>query len=202
MAKVTPLKGSRYSMHPGFAMEDASVRNLHKLTGKTLDEWIEIVKQSGLNTEKEQAAWLKQEHNIGTNTAGWIAERAAGKGNEYHPDEYVEKMYAAKPQLRPIYDSLLELAFSLGPDVNVAPCSTMVPFRRKYVFAQVKPTTKTRVDLGLALKDTPPNKLLIDTDGLAKGDRITHRIELTSTHDITDEVIGWLRKAYDMCPPL
>jgi hypothetical protein len=202
MAKVTTIEGSRYSMHPGFSMEEASIRNLHKQTGKTLDEWIEIVKRSGYTTEKEQAAWLRTEHGIGTNTAGWIAERAAGKSIEYYPDEYVEKMFEKKQHLRPIYDALLELAFELGPDVNVTPCSTMVPFRRKFVFAQVKPSTKTRVDLGLALKDTRAIKPLIDTGGLAKGDRITHRIELTSVEDITDEVKAWLRQAYDMCPPL
>lgn len=183
-------------------MEEASIANLYKLTGKTLDEWIAIVNASGLTTEKEQAVWLMREHGIGTNTAGWIAERAAGKGIEYTPEECVEKMYAKKPELRPIYDALLDLAFELGDDVNVTPCSTFVPFRRKYVFAQVKPTTKTRIDLGLALKDTPAAPPLITTDGFEKGDRITHRIELSSLDAIDSTLRDWLRKAYDMCPPL
>ena len=76
--------------------------------------------------------------------------------------------------------NLLALGRSLGSDVKVCPCKTIVPLYRKHVFAQIKPTTRTRIDLGLALKDTKVPKRLIDTGGLAKKDRITHRIEITS----------------------
>ena len=61
-----------------------------------------------------------------------------------------------------------------------------------------KPTTRTRIDLGLALKDTKVPKRLIDTGGLAKKDRITHRIEIASLKDIDAEVKKWLKTAYEM----
>jgi hypothetical protein len=57
----------------------------------------------------------------------------------------------------------------------------MVPLYRNHVFAQIKPTTNTRIDLGLALAKYPESKLpkrLIDTGGKAKKDRITRRIEI------------------------
>jgi predicted GTPase len=80
----------------------------------------------------------------------------------------------------------------------VCPCQTMVPFYRNHVFGQIKPSTRDRIDLGLALKDTKVPKRLIDTGGFAKKDRITHRIEINSVNDIDDEVKRWLKKAYDM----
>ena len=43
---------------------------------------------------------------------------------------YVEEMYAAKANLRPIHDALIELGRSLGPDVKVCPCQTIVPLYR------------------------------------------------------------------------
>ena len=52
------------------------------------------------------------------------------------------------------------------------------PFYRNHVFAQIRPSTRTCTDLGLALKKTPGR--LIDTVGSTKKDRITHRIEITS----------------------
>lgn len=88
----------------------------------------------------------------------------------------------------------------MGKDVRVCPCKTIVPFYREHVFAQIKPSTNSRVDLGLALakhKGRLP-KRIIDTGGLAKKDRITHRIEITSVEDIDDEVQRWLRAAYDL----
>ena len=94
-----------------------------------------------------------------------------------------------------------KLTFALGKDVRVCPCKTIVPFYRQHVIAQVKPTTRTRIDFGLALKDTPCTGRLIDTGGLAKKNRITHRIPLSSLTDINDEVKRWLKKAYDMDAP-
>jgi len=41
-------------------------------------------------------------------------------------------------------------------------------------------------------------KRLIDTGGLAKKDRITRRIEITSAEQIDDEVKKWLKTAYDL----
>jgi hypothetical protein len=74
----------------------------------------------------------------------------------------------------------------------------MVPFYRKHVFAQIKASTNTRIDLGFALGDMKTPKRLIDTGGYEKKDRITRRIEVRSKDDIDDELKLWLKKAYEM----
>ena len=160
-----------------------------------------MVKKSGPPTEKERTAWLKSAHGITTNYAGWIAKRADGGGDaaSYDPDAMVEEMFAGKKAgLRPIYDQMLELAFGLGKDVRVSPCKTIVPFYRKHVFAQVKPATNARVDLGFAFKDMKPSGKLLSTGGFEKGDRITHRIPVGSVEEIDKEVRKWLKQAYEM----
>jgi hypothetical protein len=103
-----------------------------------------------------------------------------------------------KAGLRPIYDALLAAGLKLGHDVRVCPCQTFVPLYRNHVFAQIKPATRTRIDFGLALKDTKTPKRLIDTGGFAKKDRITRRIEISSLDDIDDEVRRWMKVAYEM----
>ncbi|HKV10286.1 MAG TPA: DUF5655 domain-containing protein, partial [Thermoanaerobaculia bacterium] len=95
-------------------------------------------------------------------------------------------------------DELLKLALSVGPDVKACPGKTIVPLYRNHVFAQIKPATKNRIDLGFALKDTPATGRLIDTGGFAKKDRITHRIPVGSLADLDDEVRRWLKTAYDL----
>lgn len=196
---------SRYDVHPSLAMYQSTIAGMKQKTGRTLEEWIKLVEKEGPATEKERRIWLKA-HGLGTNYAGWIAEQSVGKGGDGNPetylkqaDEYVEKMYSgAKTELRPIFDELLVLGRTLGKDVKVCPCQTIVPLYRRHVFAQIKPTTRTRIDLGLALKDTKVPKRLIDTGGLAKKDRITHRIEITSLKDIDAEVKKWIKIAYEM----
>jgi hypothetical protein len=197
---------SIYGVHPGVAMVQKAIQDLPARTGRSLEQWIKLIKKSGPKTEKERREWLKTEHGLGTNYAGWLAERAEGKGEDGDPETYlraaegyVEKMFAGpKQSLRPLYDALLELGLSIGKDVKACPCQTIVPFYRRHVFAQIKPTTQTRIDLGFALKDMKATGRLIDTGGFAKKDRITHRIAITSLADIDDEVMRWLQHAYEL----
>jgi Domain of unknown function (DUF5655)/Domain of unknown function (DUF4287) len=210
MPKATGAKtGSTYDVHPGVAMVQKWIAELKPKTGRSLEEWIAFVKKEGPKDDKSRREWLKTKHKLGTNSAWWISERAGGKGHEEDTPErylatavlYVQDQYAGpKSHLRPIYDALLKLAKSLGPDVKACPCKTMVPLYRQHVFAQIKPTTNSRIDFGLCFttyKGKLP-KRLIDTGGLAKKDRITHRIPISSLADIDDEVKKWLKAAYDL----
>jgi hypothetical protein len=199
-------KKSIYSPHPGVLMTQKWVSELKQKTGRSLDEWLVLVKKSGPKDEQSRREWLKKEHGLGTNSAWWIAERAEGKGSETDDpnayleaaEAYVEKMFSGgKASLRPIYDKLLKLGLGIGKEAKACPCQTIVPLYRKHVFAQIKPTTKTRIDMGFALGDMKPKGKLIDTGGFAKKDRITHRIPITSVADIDDEVKKWLKVAYD-----
>ena len=197
---------SIYGVHPGVAMVRKWIDEMPEKTGKSLDHWIKLIKKEGPPTNRERREWLKQEQGLGTNSASWLADRAEGKNSEdSDPDEYlraaekyVEKMFAGpKASLRPTYDRLLKLGLSLGRDVKACPCQTIVPFYRKHVFAQIKPSTRTRIDLGFALGDLKGGGRLIDTGGFAKKDRITHRIAIASAADIDDEVKRWLKAAYE-----
>ena len=102
--------------------------------------------------------------------------------------------------MRPVFEQLLALGKALGTDVKACPSKTMVPLYRNHVFAQIKPTTGTRIDLGLCFTTYSGRlpKRLIDTGGLAKKDRITHRIEISSPDQIDDDLKKWLRAAYDL----
>lgn len=200
---------SLYDVHPGVAMVQKWIAELKEKTGRSLEEWKTFVKKEGPKDEKSQREWLKIQHKLGTNAAWWIAARVAGKESEEDSPEkylaaapvYVDKQYSGKKEaLRPIFKELLKLGKSMGSDVKACPCLTMVPLYRHHVFAQIRPTTNSRVDFGFALthyKGKLP-KRLIDTGGVAKKDRITHRIEMTSVDEIDAEVKKWLKTAYDL----
>ena len=207
MPKTATKKKSIYGVHPGVLMTQKWIAELKQKTGRTLEEWLRFIKKEGPPTEQTRRDWLKSEHRLGTNTAWWLAERSVGKGEEAADSDaylkaaenYVEEMFSGKKaHLRPLYDGLLKLCLSIGQDVKACPCQTIVPLYRHHVFAQIKPTTQTRIDCGLALGDTKKTpKRLINTGGYEKKDRITHRFEISSLNDIDDEVKRWLRVAYD-----
>jgi hypothetical protein len=207
MSKAATPKKWKYDLHPSVRMVQSVIAGMKQKTGRSIDEWVRLAKKDGPSGEKECAAWLKKEHGLGTNYASWIAGHSAGNrevtedAGEYlkHAQDYVESMYQGpKEHLRTIYDEILTFAKTLGTDIGVSPCQTIVPIYRNHVIAQIKPTTRTRIDLGLALKESKTPKRLINTGGFEKKDRITHRIEISALEDFDDEAKRWMKAAYDM----
>jgi len=209
-APVKPASNrSPYSVHPSVSMMQRWIAELKAKTGKNLDEWVKFVRASGPSDLAARRIWLKDKHKLGTNSAWWIAERADISASSLVDDDphaylaaavkYVEEMYAgAKSGLKPLHDRLLEIARVMGRDVRVCPCKTIVPIYRRHVIAQIFPAGRTRIDFGLALRDTPASGRLIETGGWEKKDRITHRIPITSLAEIDSEVERWLRFAYEL----
>lgn len=200
-----------YDVHPGVIVMQKWIAELPAKTGRSLEQWIRHVRAKGPAQEAARRDWLKRECGLGTNAAGWIAERSAARSGQIFEDDpkeylkladgYVETMYAGgKSGLRPIHEALVKPGCSIAKDVKVCPCQTIVPLFRNHVFAQIKPATRSRIDFGLALKGAKgrlPAKL-IDTGGLARKDRITHCFSIAELADIDDEVRKWTRIAYDL----
>ena len=195
---------SLYSVHPAVAMVQRGLASVPEKTGRSVEQWRALAEKAGIADPKAVREWLRKEHGLGLNTAGWIAD-SADEGDMGSPEaylkaaeHYVKKMFEGKKAgLLPIHEALLQLCVSLGSDVKVCPCRTMVPFYRAHVFAQVKPSTATRIDFGLALGARKGSGRLIETGGYAKKDRITHRIAISALSEIDSDVKRWARTAYD-----
>ncbi len=206
-----------YSVHPSMQMMADWVEQLPKKTGKSLDQWLKHIVKDGPKDEKARREWLAKNYKLGTNTCWWLAEKATKPETmaEDTPEgylkvapKYVEDQYAGKKAaLRPIYDTLLAMGMKSGKDARACPCRTFVPMFREHVFAQIKPATNTRIDLGLALGKMADAKIakagarLIDTGGKAKKDRITHRIAISSEDEVDGFVEKWLREEYELDGP-
>lgn len=208
-AKPVALSRGGYSVHPSVSMMQKWIAELKPKTGRNLDEWISFVRTKGPTDVAARRVWLKDKHNLGTNSAWWIAERADPTSASLVDDDpkaylaaavrYVEEMYAGgKAGLKPLHDRLLEIARTLGKDVRICPCKTVVPIYRRHVIGQIFSASRTRIDFGLALRDTPASGRLIETGGWEKKDRITHRIPINSLAEIDSEVERWLRFAYEL----
>lgn len=196
----------QYDIHPGVAIVKKWTDELPAKTGRTLDEWAEFVRAHAPEDRKERIAWLKEKHGLGSNTAGWVADYTTDKATwDGDPkvylkqaEAYVDAMFVkGKEWQRPVFEAVIAEVRKLGADVKVCPCKTMVPFYRRREFAHVKPATKTRLELGLALPGVPYTGRLKANPRADDKDRHHHLIELTGVPDVDAEVRKWLRAAYD-----
>jgi len=60
------MGGGRYSLFvKPEEMESAIVRNLREKTGRSLEEWFAVLKDSGEEEKREMKIYLKEEYGVG-----------------------------------------------------------------------------------------------------------------------------------------
>lgn len=173
------------------------IANLKKNTGKTLEEWFLILKTFSGVKHGEMVKFLKEEHNLSHGFANMIALKARGAdaGSATSSDELIDKQYLGKEELKSIYEHLIKVTKAFGADVILSPKNAYVSIKRKKQFAIIQPSTKTRLDLGLNIKDLDPVGKLEKSGSFNA--MCTHRIRLEKVDDIDTDVINWLKKAYE-----
>ena len=171
--------------------------NLQKNTGKTLEEWIAIVKKEKFEKHGQILTYLKEKHGFTHGFANLVALKSRGTdaGSAENKDALIDIQYEGKEHFRPLYESLLKQILSFGDDIEIAPKNAYVSLRRNKQFAILQPATKTRFEIGINLKGEPAGGILeiISTANAM----CSHKINLTGINDLNDEVFSWLKKAYN-----
>ena len=177
------------------SMRDLSTRLLKERTGANVASWNRRIAKEQLNDEKSLRTWLTKQGVTGYAQSLLVMERFG------YPDfllasadELIEGQYADRPQLRPIFDSIIDAAAGLG-EVTIQTRKTYVSLvTPRRTFARIQPTTKSRVDLGLRLEGHKPG-------GRLQASKIHEttplQISLASVDEIDTEVLNWLQEAYD-----
>lgn len=172
------------------------IDNLHKNTGKTLEQWIKIVHQSKIEKHGEIIKFLKEQHGLTHGFANLMAHKSKGSdaGSAENQDDLIIKQYQGKEHFKPIYEKLIKEISKFGKDIEIAPKNTYVSLRRKKQFALLNPATKTRFEIGIILKgQEPQGKLILEKNNAM----CSHKINLESMGDIDQEVVAWLKAAYE-----
>lgn len=179
--------------------------NIQKKTGKTLDELAEVVRASGLSKHGQIRDMLKETLGLGhgdANTLVHVVLRSDGQSSAadagLSETDVLDGIYVGpKAALRPIHDALMTAIRSFG-SFEVAPKKGYVSLRRKKQFAMLGPATNTRVDLGLNMKDVPVSGRL---EAMPPGQMCQYKVKLSAVRDVDEELLAWIRTAYDQSGP-
>lgn len=170
------------------------IDNMPEKTGKSLDEWKAILKEKSFSKHSEGVKFLKSEHGVTHGFANTIVSLSKEENNT--PEGLVASQYKGKETLKPIYDGLITYVNCLGNDITITPKKGSVSIIRKRQFILIKPATKTRIDLGLKLKDKPTSERLENSGPF--GTMCTHRVQLFDNKDIDEELKTWIKEAYEL----
>jgi predicted transport protein len=175
---------------------ETMVENLKEKTGLSLIEWKSLIKAQNLTKSGEIVKFLKETHNITHGYASTIAMKVLGSdaASANDTDELIVNQYKGKEHLKSYYDLLISEIQQFDGEFEIAPKKAYVSLRRKKQFITLNPASKTRFEIGLNLKGiAAEGKLEAEKpDGIC-----SHKINLSTIEDIDQEVIGWVRRAYE-----
>jgi predicted transport protein len=176
--------------------EANQLKNIAEKSGKTIDEWAAIVKTSGLSKHGELVNMLKEKHGLGHGNA-YALVHYANKSRSTFSDEdvLITEQYKGKEDIKAWYDELIKKVKGIGTEVELSPKKAYVSLRRKKQYAIIQPSTKTRIDIGLNIKNTEPTGKL-EAAG-SWNTMCSHRIKIEDAKDINTDVVNWIKQAYE-----
>ena len=173
---------------------DMWVRVLEKQTGEGVNAWNRRIGREHLHDERSLRAWLARQGVTGYAQSLLVMERFG------YPDfvlasagQLIDRQYADRPQLRPIYDAIVGAASQCGEVVIQARKTFVSLVTGRRTFARIQPTTKTRVDLGLRFDH---RRLSGRLQPSTIHETMRLQVSVTATNQVDAEVRKWLQQAY------
>ena len=178
---------------------DSYVAGLEAKAGKSIDELVATVVGWGPGKHTELLKRAKEAFGLGHGHANLLIhlardQREAPAGTAPVADDPLDAIYAgSKAPLRPLHDAFMARVADRVP-FEVAPKKANVSLRRSKQFALVGPGSKGRLEVGVNLRGAEGPARFED---LGPGKMCTHRTFVTDAQEIDDELLGFVRAAYE-----
>ncbi|WP_395444198.1 DUF4287 domain-containing protein [Caulobacter sp. UC70_42] len=175
----------------------ASVKaNLERETGKTLDEWVEIVRRECQEIRpRARADWLKATYGVGQNRAAAIFSVAFPSEMGWDDADGLRAALWTDPASTAILEAV-ETAVADFPDLVMGQRKGFTAWSRKAQFAALKPVKGGAAMLGLAVApDAAPGLLEPRNEGWSE--RLKAKLPLASPAEVDDAVKALLKAAWE-----
>jgi len=177
------------------------LNNIQAKSGKTLDQVRVLISKSGLTRHSEIRQLLMDKLGLGYGDANSLVHfakasdgQSAAEVGALTPEAVLAGIYSGgKATLRPIHEKIMVALGKFGPFETV-PKKGYLSLRRKKQFAMVGPGTKGRLEVGLNAKDLSGSARLVSVPA---GGMCQYKVFLASPKEVDQELLAWLRKAYD-----
>ncbi len=176
------------------------LKNMQLRTGKSMDELIATIKDSGLQKHGQIRQMLIDKLGMGYGDAVTLASHYLAPANppaktsQTGSGDILDTLYSgSKVGLRPIHEKVMAAIRQFG-DFEVAPKKTYLSLRLKRQFAMLGPGTKGRVELGLNMKGLEGTGRLLAQE---PGGMCQYKVFISSLDEVDAELIAWLRRAYN-----
>jgi predicted transport protein len=171
---------------------------LPKKTGKSIEEWIILLKTKGPKGHNAQMNWLKKTKGLGHNQADLIIKRMKYSLSEYDNINSILKILfkGNNLKIKPLYEQLKHEIIKLGPDVKENIAKKYISYYRKRQFIIVKPYNGA-LTVGFALPEDFRHKRLSPASSALGGSaRIRYQLNIRFKNELDADVMALMKAAY------
>lgn len=167
-------------------------------TGKSLQDWLKLVRSSGMEKRNDILEWLKKGHGLNHLQAQLVTGIYLNNGNPVYIDEnaLLESQFVKGPEMRSVFEEISEKIISSFQGTQLIPKKTYLSFTavREFAAVNVKPN---EIRLGLDLGDEPFNETLQKSKLTGPMPRISHMLVLTDPKQFDRNVMALLTQSYN-----
>lgn len=178
--------------------EQEFIQTAKEKTGKTLEQWLSVVKKSGLSKQMEITNWLKAEHKLNHLQASLLAGLYLNNGQPVYQNEtsLLNNQFTKCEEMRSLYNSVSEKILKAFPDTQLIPKKTYLSFTaiREFAAINIKPK---EIRLGIDLGDMAFTETLQKSKLTGPMPRISHMIILTDINQFDKHVNEYLQLSYN-----
>lgn len=179
-------------------LEKEFIDNVKAQTGKTLQQWLSLVKSSGIEKRNDILQWLKKGHGLGHLQAQFIAGIYLNNGSPVYINEgsLLENQFAKSPDMRPVFDTISEKITSSFTGTQLIPKKTYLSFTavREFVAVNVK---AAELRLGLDLGEVPFTNSVQKSKLTGPMPRMSHMVIITHAKDLDKKVMELITQSYN-----
>lgn len=170
--------------------------NLARETGKSLEDWVEIVRRDCPETKpRARTDWLKATYGIGQNRAAAIFEVAFPSEMGWDDAEGLRAALWSDPARLAILEAVEAVVADL-PGLVTGQRKAFTAWSNKAQFAALKPVKKGGAVLGVAVPpDASPRLAEPKNEGWS--DRLKAKLPLAFPAEVDDEVRALLKAAWE-----
>lgn len=178
--------------------EQEFIQTAKEKTGKTLEQWLPVVKTSGLSKTMEITNWLKAEHKLNHLQASLLTGLYLNNGKPVYQNEnaLLDNQFAKAEAMRPLYEAVSEKILSQFPDTQLIPKKTYLSYTatREFAAINIKPA---EIRLGMDLGDMAFTDAVQKTKLSGPMPRISHMAVITNIKQLDKKLIELLQLSYN-----
>ena len=179
----------------------AYLDTIKEKTGKTPEDFRMLAEKKELLKDGVKAgpivAWLQEDFGLGRGHAMAIVQtlRDATLPKVSTEDRLTQRFAGEKAQWRKPFDGLVMKIKSFGPQLAVSPTDSYISLLRKGRKFGIVQVTGARLDIGVKLKGVEPTDRFESAEGW--NSMVTHHVRVNDPAQLDDEVLDWLKRAYE-----